>query len=120
MTAALETALREHRLRAPGVGDALLFRTASGRPQDRHHVARAIRVAGTAAGLNPVGAKKVAPHDLRHSCAGLLLGAGVAAPKVAAILRHADTRTTLTVYAGLVESQRGELRADLEAALLLR
>jgi hypothetical protein len=46
-----------------------------------------------------------------------LLAAGVAAPKVAAVLRHADTRTTLTVYAGLVESQRADLRDDLEAAL---
>jgi hypothetical protein len=38
-------------------------------------------------------------------------------PKVAAVLRHADARVTLMVYAGLVESQRSELRADLEAAL---
>ena len=67
--------------------------------------------------LNPPGAKPVAPHDLRHSCAGLLFAAGVPVPKVAAILRHADARLTLTVYAGLVESQRGELLGDLEAAL---
>lgn len=79
--------------------------------------ARAIRALGDAAKLNRRGRKKVAPHDLRHSCAGLLLAAGVSPPKVAAILRHADTRTTLTVYAGLVESQRVELRTDLEAAL---
>lgn len=58
-----------------------------------------------------------APHDLRHSCAGLLFAAGVPVPKVAAILRHASPRITLTVYAGLVESQRAELRDDLEAAL---
>jgi hypothetical protein len=32
-------------------------------------------------------------------------------------MRHADARVTLTVYAGLVESQRVELRDDLEAAL---
>ena len=49
--------------------------------------------------------------------AGLLLAAGVPAPKVAAILRHADARAMLTVYAGLIESQRAELRDDLEAAL---
>ncbi|HVC88807.1 MAG TPA: hypothetical protein VNC40_15470 [Gaiellaceae bacterium] len=52
-----------------------------------------------------------------HSCAGLLLSAGIPVPKVAAILRHADARITLTVYAGVVESQRAELRDDLEAAL---
>jgi integrase len=61
--------------------------------------------------------EKVSPHDLRHSCAGLLLAAGVPAPRVVAILRHADPRVTLMVYAGLVESQRVELRDDLEAAL---
>ncbi|MGZ4417242.1 MAG: tyrosine-type recombinase/integrase [Gaiellaceae bacterium] len=87
-----------------------MFRTASGRPQERNNFGRALRAAGDAAKLNPPGAKKVAPHDLRHSCAGLLLAAGVPAPKVAAILRHADAPVTLTVYAGLVESQRVELR----------
>jgi hypothetical protein len=30
------------------------------------------------------------------------------------VLRCADARVTLTVYAGLVESQRSELRADLD------
>ena len=97
--------------------DALVFQTANGTPHDRHNVARAIRAAGTAAKLNPPGVKKVAPHDLRHSCAGLLLAAGVAPTKVSAILRHADSRITLAIYGGLVESQRAELRADLEAAL---
>ena len=65
----------------------------------------------------PARAKPVAPHDLRHSCAGLLFAAGVSVPKVAAILRHANPRITLTVYAGLVESQRAELKDDLELAL---
>ena len=64
---------------------------------------RAIYRAGDQAGLNTKGGKKVGCHDLRHSCAGLL--------------GHADARITLTVYAGLVESQRAELRDDLEAAL---
>jgi integrase len=64
-----------------------------------------------------MGTTKVAPHDLRQSCAWLLLAAGVPAPKFAGILRHADTRTTLTVYAGLVvESERAALRDDLELA----
>jgi integrase len=117
MTSALIAELRAHRARRPGLGEAFVFRTASGRPQSRNNAGRAIRAAGTAAGLNPPGAKKVSPHDLRHSCAGLLLANGVPTPQVAAIMRHADARVTLTVYAGLVESQRVELRDDLEAAL---
>jgi integrase len=117
MSSALVSELRAHRDRRPGLGDALVFRTASGQPQRRHNAGRAVRVAGDAAGLNGPGQKKVSPHDLRHSCAGLLLAAGVSAPKVAAILRHADPRITLMVYAGLVESQRAELKDDLELAL---
>ena len=38
------------------------------------------------------------------------------APTIAAILRHADVRTTLTVYAGLVETNRAGLRDDLKTA----
>jgi len=120
MTGDLAAELRAHRSRQPLMRrkpDALVFQTANGTPHDRHNVARAIRAAGTAAKLNPPGVKKVAPHDLRHSCAGLLLAAGVAPTKVSAILRHADSRITLAIYGGLVESQRAELRADLEAAL---
>jgi hypothetical protein len=77
---------------------------------------RAIYGAGDEAGLNPEGVEKVGCHDLRHSCAGLLFAAGMTAPTVAAVLRHADTRTTLTTYAGLVETNRPELRRGLDAA----
>jgi integrase len=72
--------------------------------------------AGDDAGPNSDGVEKVGCHDLRHSCAGLLLAAGVSAPTVAAVLRHADTRTTLTSYAGLVETDRSELRRGLDVA----
>ena len=91
-----------------------MFRTASGRPQERHNAARAIRAAGTRAELG--GDKALSPHDLRHSCAALLLEAGTPAPRVAAIMRHADPRVTLTVYAGIADRQRAALRDDLEAA----
>jgi len=117
MTSALAAELRAHRSRRPGVGSALVFTTAEGKPRHRHAVGNAVRTAGDKAGLNPSGVKPVAPHDLRHSCAGLLFAAGVPVPKVAAILRHADPRITLSTYAGLVESQRSELRGDLETAL---
>jgi integrase len=85
-------------------------------PHDRRNALRAVYAAGHAAGLNPDGVEKVGLHDLRHSCAGLLFAANVPAPTIAAILRHADVRTTLTVYAGLVETNRAALRGDLETA----
>ena len=96
--------------------DAFVFVTATGKPQHRKNALRAVHAAGDAAGLNPEGAEKVGLHDLRHSCAGLLLAAGVPMPKVAAILRHADARVTATTYAGLVESDRAQLGTDLASA----
>jgi integrase len=121
MTDDLVAELRAHRSRQRSLArvrpDALVFQTSNGTAHHRNNLGRAIRSAGTAAGLNPTGVKKVAPHDLRHSCAGLLLAARVPVPRVAAILRHSDVRTLLTVYAGVVEAERSELRGDLEAAL---
>jgi integrase len=114
MIAPLKAELEAHRRRQPGVGAALVFRTASGRSQERHNAARAIRAAGVRAKID--GQKPLSPHDLRHSCAALLLEAGVPAPKVAAIMRHADPRVTLTIYAGITDKQRAALRGDLESA----
>ena len=112
----LAVELKAHRSRLAGRGlhlnrpDALVF------TQTRRNVLRAVYRAGDGAGLNPEGVEKVGCHDLRHSCAGLLFAAGTSAPTVAAVLRHADTRTTLTTYAGLVETNRSELRRDLDVA----
>jgi integrase len=108
--------LKAHRSTLAGKGlhltraDALVF------TQHRRNVLRAVYKAGDDAGLNPEGAERVGCHDLRHSCAGLLFAAGQTAPTVAAVLRHADTRTTLDTYAGLVESDRQELRKPLDVA----
>jgi integrase len=115
MTADMVRELQAHRRRV-GLDlrrvrpDALLF------PHDRRNALRAVYTAGDRAGLNPAGVEKIGLHDLRHSCAGLLFAANVPAPTIAAILRHADVRTTLTVYAGLVETNRAGLRGDLETA----
>lgn len=82
MTSALAAELRAHRSRRPGVGSALVFTTADGKPRHRHAVGNAVRTAGDRARLNPPGVKPVAPHDLRHSCAGLLFAAGVPVPRL--------------------------------------
>jgi integrase len=111
---ALADELRAHRARTSSI--AYVFAGRFGEPWDRKTVLVKIYKAGDAAGLNPTGLGKVGCHTLRHSCAGLLLDAGVPVVRVAAILRHSDTRTLLTNYAGLVESQREHLRNDLETA----
>jgi integrase len=118
----LAAELRAHRAREARRGfqrvtaDALVFQTRTGQPQNRRNVLRAMYAAGDRAGLNGDDIEPVGCHDLRHSCAGLLLAARTPLPKVAAVLRHADTRVTAEVYSGLVESARTELAGDLESA----
>ncbi len=122
MIPALAVELQHHRQRvasqslARARADSLVFSTASGQAQDRRNALRAVYVAGDRAALNGDGVERVGLHDLRHSCAGLLLAAGVTMPKVAAVLRHSNPRITADVYAGLVETGRAELGADLVAA----
>lgn len=53
-----------------------------------------------------VGLPDMSPHDLRHSCATLLLAHGADIKSVQEILGHADARTTLNFY----------VKADLEQA----
>jgi len=52
------------------------------------------------------GLPDMSPHDLRHSCASLLLANGADIKSVQEILGHADARTTLNYY----------VRADLKQA----
>ncbi len=52
-------------------------------------------------------------HDLRHSCATILLRAGVDIHRVQRILRHASVTTTAGTYAHLAVE---DLRAGMEAA----
>ena len=44
------------------------------------------------------GLPDMSPHDLRHSCASLLLASGADIKSVQEILGHADARTTLNFY----------------------
>ena len=114
--------LRAHRARVASQSlsrcakGSLVFTTSTGLPQHRKNVLRAVWRAGKTAGLNDDGLERVGVHDLRHSCAGLLLAAGVPMPKVAAVLRHSNPRITADVYAGLVETERAKLGDDLAAA----
>ena len=46
------------------------------------------------------GLRKVSPHDLRHTCATLLLSNGANVKETQTILGHADASTTLKFYVG--------------------
>lgn len=48
--------------------------------------------------VRSVGLPDFSPHDLRHTCASLLLSSGTDIKSVQEILGHADARTTLNYY----------------------
>ena len=54
------------------------------------------------------GLPDVSPHDLRHTCASLLLNNGADIKSVQEILGHADAATTLNFY---VRSDMQQMRA---------
>jgi integrase len=122
MLPALAAELRAHRGRVAGQSlarvrpDELVFTTATGKPQSHRNVLRAVHGAGDAAGLNPNGIERAGVHDLRHSFVALTLAAGMTLPEAAALARHANPRVTATVYAGLTEESREQLRSKLLVA----
>lgn len=92
--------------------DALVFTTASGRPQSARNVLRAVHKAGDRAGLNG-GRERVGLHDLRHTLIGLAFEHGLTLPEASVLARHANPRVTAQVYAGLPEKTRERVAAKL-------
>jgi integrase len=54
-------------------------------------------------------------HGLRHSCASLLLAAGVPMRDVSELLGHSDVRLTLTSYAHVLDTQRAKTAGVIDA-----
>jgi integrase/recombinase XerD len=67
-----------------------VLQTASGRPLDRHNVAKLVAQVAKRAGIT----KRISPHSLRHSAITAALDAGVPLRDVQDFARHADPRTT--------------------------
>jgi integrase len=93
--------------------EALVFTTLRGKPQSRRNLLRAVHVAGDNARLNGEGIEQVGLHDLRHSFVAVGFDAGLTAPEVAALARHANAKVTLGIYAGLTNDGREKAVAKL-------
>jgi integrase len=91
----------------------LVFTTMRGQPQSRRNSLRAVHNAGDAAGLNFPGAERVGLHDLRHSFVAVALANGLTPVEAAELARHANPGVTLTMYAGLTETDRAGITQKL-------
>jgi len=56
-------------------------------------------------------------YDIRHTAATLMLASGAPVRAVADRLGHASAKMTLDVYAHVLQPQRDDLTARMEAAL---
>lgn len=119
-TSVLES-LRRHRTRqlqerlfagAKWQEHGLVFTTSIGTPIDPRNVTRHFRSVLRKAGLP---AKRF--HDLRHTCASLLLAQGVHARVVMEMLGHSQIQLTLDTYSHVVPSLQRDA-ADLMDGVL--
>ncbi|WP_432571595.1 tyrosine-type recombinase/integrase [Kineococcus sp. SYSU DK005] len=102
LPAVAKTALREHRramvaealLRGrPMSDDAPIFVTSIGTPMEPRNINRAFVELLQLAGL-----RRIRLHDLRHTCATLLLAQGVPARLVMEVLGHSGISLTMNTY----------------------
>jgi integrase len=99
---------------ALGIRTDLVFSNSEGMPLLRRNVIkRHYKPALRAAGL-PVDARL---YDLRHTCATLLLAAGVHPKVVSERLGHSDVTLTLNVYSHVLPGMQADATAQLERRL---
>jgi integrase len=93
--------------------NGLVFPSTIGTPQDGSNLANLVfrRV------LNKAGLPRIRFHDLRHTCATLLLSHGTDAKTVADLLGHANITITLGTYGHVLPNMR-ERAADIMDAIL--
>ncbi|WP_375000960.1 tyrosine-type recombinase/integrase [Aeromicrobium sp. CTD01-1L150] len=68
-------------------------------------------------GAKQLGLPELRVHDLRHTAASLMLSSGASVVDIAAVLGHANSHTTLTVYAHLVGSCLDDVSTRLNRLL---
>ena len=90
----------------PHQPDGLVFTTPAGRPTEPRGLNRMLTVLCRQAGV-----RRVRVHDLRHTCASLLLAQGVDARTIMETLGHSTITLTLNTYAHVMDTT---LRAAAE------
>jgi integrase len=113
-------ALRRHRERQADERDAadywvstdLVFTTQLGTAIDPRNVNRWLNELCARAGV-----RRIRPHDLRHTCASLLLAQGVPARVVMDILGHSQIAVTLDIYTHVLPAMQDDAAERLDSAL---
>jgi integrase len=90
----------------------LVFPTAVGTPLEARSMLRDFRDVKRQGGLPPIRF-----HDLRHSCATMLLVQGVPARVVMEILGHSDIGLTMNTYSHVIPGLRKDAAARMEDLL---
>jgi integrase len=122
MPAVVVDALREHRgrqLEEQLLAGAkwqqqpdLVFRTTYGTPMEPDFVSKAFPLA-----LQRAGLRHVRFHDLRHSCASLLLAQGVPMRVVMEVLGHSTITLTANTYSHVLPSLMDDAAAAMDRVL---
>lgn len=94
------------------LGADLVFRTPIGTATDPDNFRRTVYQLTEQAGVG-----RWSPHELRHSCASLLIAQGVPLKIISELLGHSSIRMTADVYGHLLEPARAEAADAMQRAL---
>jgi integrase len=98
---------------SPGDADGLIFASETGEPLDR----RAVTKLKFKPLLKRSGLPEIRFHDLRHTCATLLLTRNVNPKIVSEMLGHSTIAITLDTYSHVLPNMRNQAAAAMEEAL---
>jgi integrase len=93
-----------------GTQDCLVFTTDSGTPLRSSNFRRNIWLPA----IKEIGQDGLRPHDLRHTCASLLIAADAHPRHIKEHLGHSSIRVTMDVYGHLYEDSRDEIAERLD------
>ncbi|MFD9317988.1 tyrosine-type recombinase/integrase [Streptomyces sp. NPDC060053] len=99
---------------APGHPDGLIFTTVTGRVTDPRSLNRMLTIL-----CRDAGVRRVRVHDLRHTCASLLLAQGVDARTIMETLGHSTITMTLDTYAHVMNTTLKAAADRMDDALRL-